>query len=78
MLKFEGGKYIIEIPSQFYEFIQDVIKYVVMLLTYHVMLYSKDGNSSSVSLVIEQTIYLMLGIAIYWFIFDKLIMLKSI
>jgi hypothetical protein len=78
MLEFEGGKYIIEIPSKFYEFMKDVIKYLVILLTWHVMLYSKDGLSSSVSLVIEHSIYLILGIAVYWFIFDRMIILKSI
>ena len=78
MLKFEGGKYIMEVPAQISEFVADVMKYMIILLTYHIMLYSKDGRSSSVSLVIEQSIYLILGIAIYWFIFDKLIIMKSI
>ena len=77
MLMFDGVKYVIEVPQQLRQFIQDVIKYMLILVTYHVMLYSKDGTSSSVSAYVEQSIYLTLGLAIYWFIYDKLIMIKS-
>lgn len=78
MVTFERGKYVVEIPARFYDFVEDASKNLLILLTYHVMLYSKDGRSSNVSVAVEQSIYLVLGLAIYWFIYDKLILLKSI
>lgn len=77
MLIFDGVKYVIEVPQKLKQFIQDVIKYMLILVTYHVMLYSKDGISSSVSAYVEQSIYLILGLAVYWLIYDQLIIIKS-
>lgn len=77
MLIFDGVKYVIEVPKKLKQFIQDVIKYMVILVIYHVMLYSKDGISSSVSAYVEQSIYLILGLAVYWLIYDQLIIIKS-
>lgn len=78
MFIFEDGKYIIEVPIKVHRFIQDVVKYVLILSVYHIMLYSKDGKSSSASLYAEQCIYIILGLAVYWLIYDKFLYMKPI
>lgn len=65
-------KYVIETPAIFHEFFADASKHTIILLTFHIMFYSKDGKSGSARIFLEQWIYLVIGLAAYWLIFDRL------
>jgi len=69
----EKQKYVIKIPSNIHRFAEDAMKYSIILSTFHIMLYSKDGKSGRSTVFVEQFIYVMLALAIYWLIIDKLI-----
>lgn len=69
-------KYVINIteklPKEFLNLINDIVKFIIVIIIYNFMLYSKDSTLSNVNQTLEQIFYIVLGLAFYWIIFFKL------
>lgn len=69
-------KYVINVtenlPKEFLNLVNDIVKFVIVIIIYNFMLYSKDSKLSSVQQTLEQIFYVILGLAFYWIIFFKL------
>lgn len=69
-------KYVIDVteklPKEFLNLINDIVKFVTIIIIYNFMLYSKDSNLSSVNQTLEHIFYIVIGLSFYWMIFFKL------
>lgn len=69
-------KYVINVtenlPKEFLNLVNDIVKFVIVIIIYNFMLYSKDSNLSSIQQTLEQIFYIVLSLAFYWIIFFKL------
>lgn len=69
-------KYVINIteklPKEFLNLINDIVKFIIVIVIYNFMLYSKDSTLSNVNQTLEHIFYIVLGLAFYWIIFFKL------
>lgn len=61
------------LPEEFLNILNDALKFLIIIVVYNFMLVSKDSKSSSLSLTIEQILYVTLGLSVYWLIINKLI-----
>ena len=70
------GKYEFKVtnvlPKEFLNLLNDIVKFTLVILVFNLMLYSRDSKLTSFSTFLEQTIYVVLGLAFYWIVFDKL------
>jgi len=70
------GKYELKVtnvlPREFLNLLNDIVKFTIVILVFNLMLYSRDSKLTSFSLFMEQTIYTVLGLSLYWIVFDKL------
>jgi hypothetical protein len=60
------------LPNEFLNLINDIVKFTIIILVFNVMLYSRDSSLTSLNVILEQIIYVTLGLAFYWIVFDKL------
>lgn len=69
-------KYVINVteslPKEFLNLVNDIVKFVIVIIIYNFMLYSKDHKLSNIQQTFEQIFYIVLGLAFYWIIFFKL------
>ncbi len=69
-------KYVINVtenlPKEFLNLVNDIVKFVIVIIIYNFMLYSKEPNLSNIQQTFEQIFYVVLGLAFYWIIFFKL------
>ena len=69
-------KYVIKVtdnvPKEFLNLLNDIIKFTIIIIIYNFMLYSKDPTLSSVYQTFEHIFYITLGLSFYWIIFFKL------
>ena len=72
----DNGKYEFKVtsvlPREFLNLINDITKFTIVILVMNMMLYSRDSTLTSCSMCIEQVIYVILGLSLYWIVFDKL------
>lgn len=70
------GKYEFQVssvlPKEFLNLLNDIVKFTLIIMVFNLMLYSRDSKLTSFSLFLEQTLYVVLGLALYWIVFDKL------
>ena len=69
-------KYVINVteklPKEFLNLVNDIVKFVIVIIIYNFMLYSKEPNLSNIQQTFEQIFYVVLGLVFYWIIFFKL------
>ena len=63
-------------PDEFINIFNDAVKFIILIVVYNFMLISKDKKASSLSLTIEQILYVIIGLSVYWLIVNKLIEFK--
>ena len=60
------------LPNEFLNLANDIVKFVIVIIIYNFMLYSKDYKLSNMQQTLEQIFYVVLGLLFYWIIFFKL------